>query len=1086
MKHFTLTVLLFCSALVHAQLTGGITVTPFCNWQSPGALTCFVGGGSPPYTYMWSNGSTTANQQNTGPGNYCVTVTDANGNSLSLCDSVTSTVQAQLYTQNENCNGTMGMAWVDVTGGTLPYTINWCCPAQTGDTAFNLTEGYYYLQVHDSAGCFATSPNSWWGDSITFQIKKDLPYTYSIAKTPHNCPQLGSATVTVTGGTAPITYNWSTTPPQTTAAVTGLYGGNYTVTISDATPGCSVSVTVNIQNSNPLQATGTSTPEFCEITNGTATVIAQTGTAPYTYIWNTVPPQTTITATNLSSGVYTVTVIDANNCSKNQQVSVGYQSPIQPNFTKVNETCNTQNGSATVTPQLGTQPYVYTWSTGATGTSITNLNNGTYSVTISDAEGCTVAASGYVSDNPSFTVNITKTGTACNANTGSATANVTGATGPFAYKWSTVPQQTTAAITGLGVGYYTCTVTDATGCSGVYNTNITYATALSAGVGTVDAQCLTATGSAVANVGGGQAPYTYIWNTGATTQSVTNKVPGYYSVTITDANNCKAYKSGMVGSYTNMLVGAIATSASCIYVNDGSAVATVTNATPPVTYQWSNGQTGPNATGLNQAWKYTVKVTDANGCSASAQTAQIGYLSIACAAQVSGKVVKDNDKDCAFTTGDEGIPQTLVQAIPGYYDYTDANGDYAFVLPTGSYALTHNFPYHTFPLCPVGPIVLQNLSAGSITPNNNFYDTVRAALDLESCFNYLTPPRPGFQHQASILARNKGNMTVTATIEFSYDADVTYVTASAGPTLHDVANRKLYFTITNFFPNAQQYITLTFSTASTTLLGTAVDECVSITPVQNDVNFTNNSMCNSVEVVGSYDPNDKQVTPVGTGLPGYIDRSDSVLTYRIRFQNTGTYYAQHVVILDTLDEDLDIGSIDRIYASHNVRPDFFQNKILALYFDNIYLPDSNTNEPGSHGFVSFNIKVKPNLPHGTPIKNKGHIYFDYNAPIITNEVLNTINDPTGITEKPKADWKLYPNPTQGYLRLEVPDAIAGDYRIIVTDIIGRTIYTENKQLLAGNNQIELNLSDKNEGIYLLQLTGPNTGYSVKKFVLERR
>src|SRR5690606_17103611 len=115
-------------------------------------------------------------------------------------------------------------------------------------------------------------------------------------------------------------------------------------------------------------------------------------------------------------------------------------------------------------------------------------------------------------------------------------------------------------------------------------------------------------------------------------------------------------------------------------------------------------------------------------------------------------------------------------------------------------------------------------------------------------------------------------------------------------------------------------------------------------------------------------------------------RDDSVLHYKIRFQNTGTYYAENVAILDTLSEHLDPATIHGVIASHDYRIDFLHNKYLVFYFDNIFLPDSFTNEAASHGYVSFFIKQRPQLPHGTVIDNSAAIYFDYNEPIITNTV----------------------------------------------------------------------------------------------------
>src|SRR5690606_38302859 len=258
----------------------------------------------------------------------------------------------------------------------------------------------------------------------------------------------------------------------------------------------------------------------------------------------------------------------------------------------------------------------------------------------------------------------------------------------------------------------------------------------------------------------------------------------------------------------------------------------------------------------------------------------------------------------------------------------------------------------------------------------------------------------------------KGNLTSSAIIDYEYDEHVTFMSATISNYTHDVANRTLSFSIPNLVPGFSSRFEMLFYTPDTTALGTRIVECARILPIQNDVSFIDNVECDSITVVGSYDPNDKRVTPEGFGAEGYISIEDSVLRYHIRFQNTGTYLAENVAILDTLPEYLDPASIERIVASHDFKADFFLNKYLVFYFDNIMLPDSVSNEPESHGFVSFYIKQKPALLPGTAIQNRAAIYFDYNEPIITNMVLNTIIDPVGIEQREniKHEILVYPNP----------------------------------------------------------------------------
>lgn len=1100
MKH-TLTCIVVITLLLLGNITKAQTITvtldsttAFCNWNSLGCIYVSASGGTPPYTYAWSTGATTQSICGVSIGTYSLTVTDANA--ITATASFTNpspagrAVNAHFGIKPELCGQQDGAIWIDSITGTPPFNI-WWSDGSGGDSLLNLVAGTYFVRISDSQGCVAIYDGGgfWGSDSIPFTIPDSTTYGFNITTHPHHCPQLGSAAVHITGGgVPPFTYAWNTTPVQTTDSARNLIGGTYQVAISDAA-GCAVVRTVVINNDLPINAITTSTPEVCIMHNGTATAIPQSGVAPYTYIWNTVPPQTTVTAGSLVSGAYYVSVLDANNCMAVRYAYVGYTSPIQLNLIATDEKCHNNAGSITLSPVLGTSPYSYQWSNNQTGNSITGLSQGRYSVTVNDAAGCSVVAGAYVTDVPSFNVNITYTPTACTAPTGTATANINGSTGPYTYLWSTSPPQTGPTATGLGFGSYTCAVTDANGCVGRFAVSIPYIRTISAYLSPTSAYCNTSTGAVDATVQSGTPPFTYHWSNNQNTQDISGLTSNYYHLTVTDAGGCTTTKGVYVGKYSNVQIAASYSNASCIFTDDGSATATVLNATPPITYNWTNGQNTQTATGLTSGFYYRVYITDANGCEARSNPVTIGYNSLSCAAQVSGRVINDWDRDCALTTGDEGIPNINVQAIAGYYDFTDANGDYSFILPAGNYAINHTPPYHTFQECPVGPFVLTGLTAGSNIVNADFFDTVRTALDLWNTLNFVTDPRPGFDHQVTVTFGNHGNFTTTGALEFEYDSSETFVSSNLSPSayVHDIANRKIYFNgiANNLLPGQQYRFNLTFNTADSVALGTDIKNCVHITPVANDVKFIDNDYCAQTPVVGSYDPNDKKVIPAGIGAQGFIKREDSLLHYTIRFQNTGTYYAQNVVILDSLDSDVDPGSIEQIVSSHPVKPDFFKNKTLAFYFNDIYLPDSLTNEPASHGFVSFYIKQKPALANGTEIKNRGAIYFDYNAPIFTNTVLNTIQTPSGIRSVATANVQLYPNPTSGLLNISFENAETGRVTLEVANLLGQKTFTKTIEATGGTNLVQLPLNNLAPGVYLLTLQSEQTKFAVKKFVIEK-
>jgi uncharacterized repeat protein (TIGR01451 family) len=244
-----------------------------------------------------------------------------------------------------------------------------------------------------------------------------------------------------------------------------------------------------------------------------------------------------------------------------------------------------------------------------------------------------------------------------------------------------------------------------------------------------------------------------------------------------------------------------------------------------------------------------------------------------------------------------------------------------------------------------------------------------------------------------------------------------------------------------------------------------------------------------VTVTNAYDPNDKQVFPTGWGAAGNVE-PETEFTYKIRFQNTGTDTAFKVVLVDTLDAHLDISSLQIGVASHAYafKVSGKGKPILTWTFKNILLPDSNTNEEKSHGFVNFSIRPKAGLALGTRLENYADIYFDFNDPVRTNTTVNTLWRPTltpdvldtvfvTATKKPLAekDLSIYPNPTKGKLEVNVPEA--GMLQLFNTK--GEAVLTTRLE----EGQQVLNFSQLPKGLYLIQFR--NSGGKVsKKVILE--
>ena len=252
--------------------------------------------------------------------------------------------------------------------------------------------------------------------------------------------------------------------------------------------------------------------------------------------------------------------------------------------------------------------------------------------------------------------------------------------------------------------------------------------------------------------------------------------------------------------------------------------------------------------------------------------------------------------------------------------------------------------------------------------------------------------RPGSLRHFNIIASNTSCVPVSGQIQLIYEGPLNFDSAINIPP--DLINGDtLIWNFSNWSYDSIQFMNvLSFLVDSSANIGDEVCFDLHITPLIGDADSTNNIRHYCYDIVNSLDPNDKQVYPQGRCNPKYI-LNDDKLTYTVRFQNTGNAEAIDVYILDSLDADLDVSTLDVISQSHEpMITEVLDSNVLKFRFDNILLPDSNSNEPESHGFVVYEINPLPGLANGTEITNSAAIYFDLNAPIITNTVLNTIID----------------------------------------------------------------------------------------------
>jgi uncharacterized repeat protein (TIGR01451 family) len=235
-----------------------------------------------------------------------------------------------------------------------------------------------------------------------------------------------------------------------------------------------------------------------------------------------------------------------------------------------------------------------------------------------------------------------------------------------------------------------------------------------------------------------------------------------------------------------------------------------------------------------------------------------------------------------------------------------------------------------------------------------------------------------------------------------------------------------------------------------------------------DIHPYNNVGNICVPVVNSYDPNIKEVMPRGIGAAGVIPPTQDELTYTIHFQNTGNASAINVKIVDTLDAHIIPQSLVILGRSHAMSPQWLAPGVVRFNFNNINLPDSNTNEPLSHGYVSFSVRLNDTLSLGTEIENTAGIYFDFNTPIITNTTLNTVDILTETKYHTIAEnISIYPNPAQDQLNLRINNFKNDKNSFVdIYNLSGQLVLSQT--LVSNNNKIDL--GNLNKGLYLLKTT----------------
>jgi len=568
------------------------------------------------------------------------------------------------------------VTFTDISTGS-PTSWSWSFPGGTPSTS-NLqnptvtysTAGTYNvsLTATNSAGSDTETKNS----LITVRAKPVVTLTPTNVTCSGNTN--GSITASVSSGQTPYSYVWTT--GVTTQNISNLSAGSYNLTVTDANS-CTATASANITEPAAINVTSVVTNSSCASPTGAVTLTVSGGVPNYSYTWSN--GATTQNLVNILSGSYTVTVRDANNCQQVHTATVNNTSGPSVTVNNTNVKCNGgSDGSIALIVSGGSAPYTYQWSNGNTTATISNLTQGNYTFTVTDAQQCKVIQTTAITQPANLVTYTTGVDTECGQNNGSANIVATGGTSPFTYLWSN--GSTSSTLVNIGSGTYTVSVTDANNCQAVKSVTIAGSTGITVNISSTNPTCNNpANGSVASTITGGSSPYNYSWNNGSQSPSQNNLATGMYNLTVSDANGCTANSSATLTLNGIVITENVINVFGCDDNNNGAISVSVTSATQPVTYLWNNGITTSSVSSLT-AGTYTLTITEGSGCVHVESYTVTAPDSLQVNLSVTDATNGNNGSAAVVVTG--GIPS---------YNYLWSNGQTgstATNLAAGNYSLT--------------------------------------------------------------------------------------------------------------------------------------------------------------------------------------------------------------------------------------------------------------------------------------------------------------------------------------------------------------------------------------------------------------
>ncbi|HEX3008663.1 MAG TPA: T9SS type A sorting domain-containing protein [Bacteroidales bacterium] len=958
--------------------------------------------------------------------------------------------------------GTDGAFTALATGGTLPYsylttgTGSGIVANQPNQTA--LSAGMYKVTVTDAYGCSASTND--------IEIKEPSKINFKGTVVTKINGSSGSVTLAINGGTPAYSdINWTGPAGFTPVSGPNLSGlsiaGNYKVTLKDLNL-CTADTTVQIVNSHSLFASITEKKEVGCFggQDGSITIAATPDNASLQYSWTgpdgPLSGSFTTTASGLKAGTYSVTITDPTPDPDVTYTISGIivtqpSKAVSATLRKQDITCNgASNGILDTEADGGTLPYIYEWKKGeevlsATTEVISNLSAGSYTVTVTDVNGCNFPVSGIISEPDAlvFSAIPVITPVTCNAakNDGSIKLSVSGGTGSLTYKWSNGVTTDQSYLGLLAAGTYSCTVTDSKNCTISTQQKVTQPDPITATITITNISCYGGSnGKIVLDPQGGNGSYTYAWSNNSDTKDMSGLLPGTYSVVVKDANGCeKSFSSTIAAPTTDIVISQTAKQdANCFGSATGSMTVDATGAAQPLLWSWSNAKIGATVSNL-VAGDYTVTLIDGKNCTKSA----LYHIDEPTELSISEDVLLH--KDIACNGASTGALAVTASGSSGSYAYSLNGSDWQTEnsfdnLPAGEYTISVRD--QTVPVCQKSMAPAVSITEPALIQFSS------PAISNISCNGFvdgaINAPATGGTGSLSYKLKIDGNESDNT----SGASNGIFLGLGAG---------------NNYTIEAVDANNCLVSTEALSIADAPALKVSGITPANATCAGSNNGSL-SVAASGNGILNYKLLlngTPTGNtsgAASGSFTGLGAAAGYAVEVNdgnNCGPLLSESVTITEPLQVSITLQEATKTSGAGS------NDGIITIAATGGTSPLSFTLNTG----VIQNTGLFTNLPSG----NYSVTVTDANqcAAVVSNTL--TVDNSTGLNIINGMSIRLYPNPVTEKVFIKISDSEFKELKVDLKNISGQATLTRTFENVSSGFTTDIDLSDIPKGIYVIMV-----------------